>query len=81
MPFCVVVWWNEETKPKEGNNPPLPQEVEDMVHARNRRLAEAVNLIEFLVVQGDPNAFRLLRDDHQLEYGEVEGWIRPAARY
>ena len=38
---------------------------EDLVHARNRQLAEAADLVEFLVVDGDPNASRLLRDDHQ----------------
>ena len=36
-----------------------------MVHARDRQLAEATDLVEFLVIFGDPNASRLLRDDHQ----------------
>ena len=35
------------------------------MHSRDRQLAEAADLAEFLVVDGDPNASRLLRDDHQ----------------
>ena len=60
---AVIIWWSEETKSKKKNTSSLPQGVEDLVHARNRQLTEAADLVEFLVVHGDPNASRLLRDD------------------
>ena len=50
---------------EERKHSSLPQGVEDLVHARNRQLAEVADLVEFLVVHGDPNPSRLLWDDHQ----------------
>ena len=43
-------------KVEEGNHPSLPQGVEDLAHARNRQLGEAADLVEVLIVHGDPNA-------------------------
>ena len=80
--LCAVIWWNEETKIKEGKHPSIPQGVEDLVYARNRQLAEAADLVEFLVVDGDSNASKLYgMITSGLEYREVECWIRAAARY
>ena len=67
----------------EGKHPPLPRGAEDLIHARNRQLAEAADLAEFLAVHGDPRASKefLGMTTSGLEYGEVECWIRLAARY
>ena len=37
---------------EEGKHPSLPQGIEDLVHARNRQLAEAADLVEFFVAHG-----------------------------
>ena len=50
---------------EEGKHLSLPQGVEDLVYARNRQLAEAATLVEFLVIHGELNASRLLPDDLQ----------------
>ena len=50
---------------EQGKHPSLTQRVQDLVHTGDVKLAEATDLVEFLVVDGDPNASRLLRDDHQ----------------
>ena len=60
---------------EEIKHPSLPQGVECLFHARNRLLAGVADLVEiymyniyifnFLVVHGDRNASRRLRDDHQ----------------
>ena len=50
---------------EEGKHPSLAQRVQDLVHARDGQPAEAADVVEFPVVDGDPNASRLLQDDHQ----------------
>ena len=50
---------------EHGKHPFLAQTVQDLVHARDGQLVEAADVVEVLVVDGDPNASRLLRDDHQ----------------
>ena len=50
---------------EEGKHPPPPQGIEGLAHVGNKQLAGAVDLLEFLVVHGDPNDSRLLRDDYQ----------------
>ena len=50
---------------EEGKHPCLVQRVQNLGHARNGQLAEAADLVEVLIVDRDPNASRLLRDDHQ----------------
>ena len=43
----------------------LAQRGQNLVHARDGQLAEAADLVEFLVVDRDPSASRFRRDDHQ----------------
>ena len=50
---------------EQGKHPSLAQRVQNLIHAWDGQLAEAADLVEFLVVDSDPNASRLLRDDHQ----------------
>ena len=50
---------------EQGKHISLAQRVQDLVHARDGQVAEATDEVEVLVVDGDPNAFRLLRNDHQ----------------
>ena len=50
---------------EQGKHPSLAQRVQNLVHARDGQLAEAVDLVELLVVNSDPYASRLLRDGHQ----------------
>ena len=47
-----------EHQTEEGKHPSLPQEVEDLVHAGDRQLTEAADLVEFLVLHGNLNASR-----------------------
>ena len=44
----VVFWWNEETKSKRENTRPSPRESNGLVHTRNRKLAEAADLVGFI---------------------------------
>ena len=49
---------------------------------RDGQLVDAADLVEFIVVGRDPNASYVFGvTTSGLEYGEVECWIRPAARY
>ena len=67
---------------EQGKHPSLAQIVQNLVHARDGQLVEVADLAEFLVVDRYLSASRLLRmTSSGLEYGEVECWIRPAARY
>ena len=68
---------------EQGKHPSLAQGVQGLVHARDGQLAEAADLVEFLVVDSDPNALRDVfgMTTSGLECGEVECWIRPDARY
>ena len=50
---------------EERKKTSLPQGVEDLVHARIGQLVEVADPVEFRIVHGDPNAYRLLRDGHQ----------------
>ena len=50
---------------EQGKHPTLAQRVQDLVHAGDRQLTEAADLVKFLVVDVDPNASTLLRDGHQ----------------
>ena len=50
---------------EQGTRQSLSQKVQDLVHVRDRQLAEAVNLVTFVVVDGDPNDSRLLGDDYR----------------
>ena len=50
---------------EQGKHPSLAQRVQNLVHARDGQLPEADDLVEFLGVNRDPNASRLVRDDHQ----------------
>ena len=50
---------------EQGKYPSLTQGVQDLVHAGDGELAEGADLVEFLLVDEDPNAPRLIRDDHQ----------------
>ena len=50
---------------EQGKHPSLAQRVQVLVYTGDGQLSEAANLVEFLVVAGDPNASRPLRDDHQ----------------
>ena len=43
----------------------LAQRGQNLVHARDGQLAEAADLVEFLVVDRDPSASRFRREDHQ----------------
>ena len=75
MSLHPVIWVSEETKSKRKKKTPLPQGVEDLVHTKSRQLAEAADLVEFLVVRRDPNASRLHQGDHrraQLRRGRVQ---------
>ena len=67
---------------EQGKHPSLAQRVQNLVHARDGQLAEAADLVEFLVVDNvrtPPDFFGITTSG--LEYGEVECWIRRAARY
>ena len=48
---------------KRGKHRSSSRGVEDP--SGDSQLAEAADLVEFLAVHGDPNASRILRDDHQ----------------
>ena len=50
---------------EQRKHPYLAQRVQNLVHARDGQLAEAVDRVEFLLVDRDPNASRLLPYDHQ----------------
>ena len=50
---------------EQGKHSFLAQRVQDLVHAGEGQLAEAAELVEFLVADSDPNTSRLLQDDHQ----------------
>ena len=50
---------------EQGRHPFRAQRVQDLVHAGGGQLAHAADLVEFLVVDGDPDASRLTLDDHQ----------------
>ena len=52
----AVIWGNEDTNSKGENTRLFPQEVEDLVHARKKQLAEAGHLVEFRRVDGAPNS-------------------------
>ena len=67
---------------EQAKHPSLAQRVQNLVHARDGQLAEAADLVEFLVVDNvrtPPDFFGITTSG--LEYGEVECWIRRAARY
>ena len=64
---------------EQGKHPPLAQRVQNLIHAWDGQLAEAADLVEFLVVDSPPDFFGMTTSG--LEYGEVGCWIRPAARY
>ena len=67
---------------ERGKHPSLAQRVQDLVHARDGQLAEAVELVDFTVVDGDPpppDFFEMTTGD--LEFGEVECRIRLAVGY
>ena len=65
MSLCTVIWWNEKNKSNRENTRPFTQRVQNLVHVRDGQLAETADLVEFRVVDNDPNASRLLRDDLQ----------------
>ena len=46
---------------EQEKHPSLAQLVQDLFLAGDGQLAEAANLVEFLVVDGDPNASRVFR--------------------
>ena len=50
---------------EQRKHPSLAQRVQDLLNARDGQLAEAADFVNFFVVDGDRNASRLLRDDHQ----------------
>ena len=50
---------------EQEKHPSFAQKVQDLVHARDKKLAETADLVEFLVVDNDGKVSRLLRDDHQ----------------
>ena len=50
---------------EQGKHLSLAQRIHNLVHARDGQLAETADLVEFLVVDRDPNASVLLRDDRQ----------------
>ena len=52
-------------KVKKGENTPLAQRVQDLIHARDGQLAKSANVVELLVVDSDPSTARCFRDDHQ----------------
>ena len=49
---------------EQGKHASFSRRVQDPVHARDGQLTEAADLVELLVFDGDPNASRLLQDDH-----------------
>ena len=59
---------------EQGKHLSLAQRLQDLVHAGDRQLAEAADLIGTR-----PNFFGMTTSG--LECGEVERWARPAARY
>ena len=50
---------------EQEKHPFFARILQDLVHTGNGQLAEAADLVQFLVVDSDPNASRRLRDDHQ----------------
>ena len=67
---------------KRGKHPFRAEGVQGLVYVQDGQLTEAADLAEFLVVDRYLSASRLLRmTSSGLEYGEVECWIRPTARY
>ena len=49
----------------EQGIPSLTERVQDLAHAGDGQLAEADDVVEFVVVDGDPNAPIFLWDDHE----------------
>ena len=48
-----------KTPGRTGKTPVPCRRVQDLVHAGDEQLAEAADLVEFVVVDSDPNASRL----------------------
>ena len=58
---------------EQGKHPSLAQRVQDLVRAGDGQLAEATDLVEFLVIDSAPNASSLFgMTISRLEYGQVE---------
>ena len=56
--LSTVILWNKKNRSKseEKKKASRPFRVQDLAHAGDGQLAEAADLVEFLVVDGDPNA-------------------------
>ena len=79
---CAVIWWNEETKSNRGNTRPFPRGSRTW-STRGKgswlRLLIWLSFLQFTVIPTPPNFFGMAT--RGLEYGEVECWIKSAARY
>ena len=68
---------------EEGETASLAQRVQDLIHARDGKLAKAANVLELLELNSDlntsPDFFGTTTKG--LEYGKVECCIRPAVKY
>ena len=79
--LCTVAGWNGNTRSNREKTRRLPTS-QDLIHARDGQLTESADIIKLLkstVIRTPLDVFRMTTKEAEL--GEVECWIRPAARY
>ena len=67
---------------EQGENASFAQTIQDLIHTRDEQLTESADVVERSILNTDSNTARLFwTPTRGLEYGDVDCWIRPAARY